>query len=158
ALIGIIAAASIPVLRSQSPAKLDAATVEVGNVLRFAISEANRTGAYLFVDGSTDGRLQVFNASSSGASLGNASDPLTKAAMLIDASAPPWAGDITMRASFLQGGNAYKQLLVGPGTQLVVFDAGISRGAMQSGSGITLTLGSASATVGVDTTGRVTIP
>jgi type II secretory pathway pseudopilin PulG len=157
-LIGIVAAASIPVLRSQSPAKLDAATTEVGNVLRFAISEANRTGAYLFVDGSSDGRLRVFNATSAGLILGNASDPLTKAALVIDASAPPWSGDITMRASFLQGGNAYKQLLVGPGTQLVVFDSGLSRGVMQSGSGVTLTLGASSATVTLDTTGKVTLP
>jgi len=157
-LIGIVAAASIPVLRSQSPAKLDAAATEVGNVLRFAISEANRTGAYLLVDASTDGRLRVFNANSLGVVLGNANDPLSKAALQIDASAPPWSGDIGMTASFLTGGTAYKQLLIGPGTLLRVFDSGINRGAMQTGSAITVTLGSASATVAIETTGRVTIP
>jgi len=158
ALLGIVAMATIPVLRSPAPAKLDAAATEVGNVLRFVVSEASRSGTYLFVDGSTDGRLRVLNSNASGALLGNATDPLTKAALQVDTAAPPWSGDVTMSASFLQGSNAYKQLLVGPGAQLVVFDGGVSRGAMQSGSGITVSLGGASATVGLETTGRVTLP
>ena len=158
ALLGIVAVAAIPVLRTPAPAKLDAAATEVGNVLRFVVSETSRSGTYLFVDASTDGRLRVLNSNASGAMLGDAADPLTKATLQVDTSAPPWSGDVTMSASFLQGGNAYKQLLVGPGAQLVVFDGGVSRGALQSGSGITVSLAGASATVAVETTGRITFP
>ena len=158
ALLGIVAVAAIPILRTPAPAKLDAAATEVGNVLRFVVSETSRSGTYLFVDASTDGRLRVLNSNASGALLGNATDPLTKAALQVDTSAPPWSGDVTMSASFLQGGNAYKQLLVGPGAQLVVYDGGVSRGALQPASGITVSLGAASATVTLETTGRVALP
>jgi len=159
ALIGILALAAVPVLGSRDAAKLDTAAAEVGNILRFALSEANRTGSYVLVDASVSGRLKVVNSNASGANLGGVIDPLNKRALELDASAPPWSGKIAMAASFFQGGTAYQQLLIGPAMQLQVFDSGTNRGPLQSGSGVGLTLGSLSATVAIaETTGKVTIP
>jgi prepilin-type N-terminal cleavage/methylation domain-containing protein len=158
ALIAIVAVTAVGVLGSQAPTKVDAAAVEVANVLRFAVSEANRTGGYLFVDASVQGRLRVFKSNASGAMLSAATDPLTKGVLQIDASASPWSGGITITPKFLQGGTPYKQLLVGPGPQFQAFDAGINRGALQSGSGVTLTAGLASATVVIEGSGRISAP
>jgi prepilin-type N-terminal cleavage/methylation domain-containing protein len=159
ALIGILALAAVPVLGSRDATKLDLAAVEVGNVMRLALSEANRTGSYVLVDASVPGRLTVVNSNASGANLGALTDPLNKRALELDASAPPWSGKIALAASFFQGGTAYQQLLIGPATQLQAFDAGTNRGPLQSGRGVALTLGSLSATVAIaETTGKVTIP
>ena len=91
ALIGIVAVATIPVLWSQAPTRLDGAATEVGNALRFALSEAKRSGGYLLVDASTPGHLRVHASNASGAILDAVNDPLTKAALHIDTSAPPWS-------------------------------------------------------------------
>jgi prepilin-type N-terminal cleavage/methylation domain-containing protein len=158
-LIGIVAVATVPVLRSDAPARLDAAAAEVGYLLRFALSEANRTGAYLLVDASTPGHLRVHTSNGSGAILGTLNDPLKKAALDIDTSAPPWSAHVALTAKFMQGGTAYNQLLVGPSALLQVLDAGVNRGPLQSGSGVVLTSGPLSATVAINETfGRVTIP
>jgi prepilin-type N-terminal cleavage/methylation domain-containing protein len=159
ALIGIVAIATVPLLRSEAPTKLDAAAVEAGNALRFALSEANRTGGYLLVDASGPGHLRVHASNASGAILGPVKDPLTKAALDIDTSAPPWSAQIAMTARFFHGGTAYTQLLIGPGGQLQVYDGGINRGPLQSGSGVVLASGTLSAMVAIDETiGRVSIP
>lgn len=150
---------AVPMLRPQAPTRLDAAAVEVGNALRFALSEAQRTGGYLLVDASGPGHLRVHASNASGAILAAVKDPLTKAALDIDMTAPPWSAQIALTARFFNAGMAYNQLLIGPGGQLQVFDAGINRGPLQSGSGVLLTLGTLSATVAInETTGRVTIP
>jgi prepilin-type N-terminal cleavage/methylation domain-containing protein len=159
ALVGIVAVATIPILRSDAPARLDAAAGEVGNVLRFALSEANRTSAYLLVDASAAGHLRVHTSNAAGAILGPLNDPLTKSALDIDTSAPPWSAHVALTAKFMQGGIAYDQLLVGPSALLQVFDGGVNRGPLQSGSGVVLTSGPLSATVAINETfGRVTIP
>jgi prepilin-type N-terminal cleavage/methylation domain-containing protein len=159
ALIGIVAVATVPVLRSDAPARLDAASAEVGYLLRFALSEANRTGAYLLVDASTPGHLRVHASDASGAILGTLNDPLKKAALDIDTSAPPWSARIALTARFRHGGTHYNQLLVGPSALLQAFEGGVYRGPLQSGSGVELTSGPLSATVAINETfGRVTIP
>ena len=159
ALIGTLALVAVPVLGSRDAAKLDTAAAEVGNVLRFALSEANRTGSYVLVDAGVPGRLTVVKSNASGANLGGVTDPMTKRTLELDAAAPPWSGKIAMAASFFQGGTAYQQLLIGPATQLQVFDAGTNRGPLQSGSRVAVTLGSLSATVAIaEATGKVTIP
>ncbi|SRR5712692_1489813 len=158
-LIGILALAAIPLLSSQDPTRLDAAAAEVGNALRFAISEANRGGGYVLVDGSAPGRLQVLNSDASGASLAAVIDPLTKRALDIGTSDPALSGQVSMAPRFFQGGVAYTRLLIGPGTQLQVFDGGINRGPLQAGSGIVLTLGPQSVAVALnETTGLVALP
>ena len=159
ALIAILALATIPVLGSRDATNLDLAAAELRNVLRFALSEANRTGSYVLVDASVPGRLTLVKSNASGANLGTVTDPLNKRVLELDAAEPPWSGKVAMAASFFHGGTAYQQLLIGPATQLQVFDGGINRGPLQSGSGVALTLGSLSATVTIaETTGRVTIP
>jgi type II secretory pathway pseudopilin PulG len=159
ALIGIVAMVAVPALRSQAPTKLDAASAEVGNALRFALGEAQRTGGYLLVDASAPGHLRVHASDASGAILSAVKDPLTKAALDIDTSAPPWSAQIALTAKFFNGGTAYNQLLIGPDGQLQAFDGGINRGPLQSGSGVLLTSDTLSATVAIsETTGRVSIP
>jgi type II secretory pathway pseudopilin PulG len=158
ALIGIAAMVTIPMLRSQEPTQLDAAATEVGNALRFALGEAQRTGSYLLVDASTPGHLRVHASNASGAMLGALNDPLTKSPLDIGASAPLWSSSIAMSGSFFSGGVAYTQLLVGPAGQLRAFEGGIDRGALQSGSGVVLTSGTLSAAVAIsEATGRVAI-
>ena len=159
ALIGIAATVAVPILRSQEPTRLDAAATEVGNALRFAIGEAQRTGGYLLVDVSTPGQLRVHASNASGAVLGAVDDPLTKSALDIGMSSPLWPNSIAMTGSFFSGGVAYTQLLVGPAGQLRAFEGGIDRGPLQSGSGVVLTSGTLSAAVAIsEATGRVAIP
>lgn len=158
-LIGILALAAIPMLSSPDPTRLDAAAAEVRNALRFAISEAQRTGGYVLVDGSAAGHLRVFNSNASGASLAAVIDPLTKRALDVDASGPVPLAQIEMTPQFFGGGDPYTRLLIGPGTQLQAFDGGTNKGALQAGSGIALTLGEQSVTVALhEITGRVTLP
>jgi type II secretory pathway pseudopilin PulG len=159
ALIGIVAVVTIPMLRSQEPTRLDAAATEVGNALRFALGEAQRTGGYVMVDASTPGQLRVHASNAAGAILGPVNDPLTKSPLNIGTSAPLGWNAIAMTGSFFSGGVAYTQLLVGPAGQLRAFEGGIDRGPLQSGSGVVLTSGTLSAAVAIsEATGRVAIP
>ena len=159
ALIGIVAMVTVPMLGSLSPAKVDAAASEVGTTLRFAVSEAQRSGSYLLVDASTPGQLRLHTADASGAIVTAVNDPVRKTAFHIDTSAAPWGYGVTLDAQFLQGGSAYRQLLISPSGQLQVLDAGTMRGPLEPGSALVVASGTASATVKIDeNTGRVTIP
>jgi prepilin-type N-terminal cleavage/methylation domain-containing protein len=159
ALIGILGLALIPLLSAQNPTKLDLAAAEVGNALRFAINEAERTGGYILVDGSDSGHLRIFHSNASADSVATVTDPLTKRPLDIDASSPALSGQVRMRARFFNDDKAYPQLLIGPGTRLQAFNRGDKKGRLDAGSGIVLTLGSQSLTVGVnETTGLVTFP
>ena len=160
AVIGSIAVVVVPLLSFLDSKRLDVAAEEVGNALRYAISEAGRTGGYVLADAQTaPGHLRIVRSNASGADLGAVSDPLTKRAMDIDVSASTFSAQVDMTPRFLQGGTAYAQLLIGPATQLHALDGAIDRGPLQSGSGIVLSLDSASVTVVIDeVTGRVTLP
>src|SRR6266545_1273783 len=81
ALVGILALGMVPMFSPQHPSRLDAAAAEVGNALRFALSESKRTGGYVFVDGSVTGHLTLLNSNAAGGNLGALADPLTKQAM-----------------------------------------------------------------------------
>ena len=159
AIIGIVAAVAIPLLSSQDSKKLDVAAEEVGNALRFAI-EGARTGAYILVDAKTaPGRLKVVTSNATGAVLAPVNDPLTKRPLDIDIEGGTFSGPVSMTPKFM-GATAYKQLLIGPASQLQAFDGpSANMGALRSGSGIVLSLGSRSVTVTVhETTGFVAIP
>jgi prepilin-type N-terminal cleavage/methylation domain-containing protein len=157
-LIGILALALIP-LASQNPAKLSVAATEIGNALRLAINEAHRTGGYVLVDGTDPARVRIFHSDASGASLGSVTDPLTKRALDVDAAAPALPGKVTMTPKFFKGSTAYRQLLIGPGTQLQAFDNGNNKGALDAGSGVVLTSDGQSVMVTLnEITGLVTIP
>src|SRR2546426_5307367 len=134
-LIGIVALATVPLLSSQNPTKLDVAAAEVGNALRFAIGEAERTGGYVWMDGSVSGHLQVFQVVSP-TGLVALSDPLTKRALDLDTSGPAFSGQVSMVPKFFWGGTAYTQLLIagagvvgpGTGTQLYVYQGSTLKG------------------------------
>ncbi len=169
-LIGIVALAAVPLLSSQNPTKLDAAAAEVGNALRFAISEVERIGGCVWVDGRTLGHLKFSssassNCASSSGGWGTLSDPLTKRDLDIDTSGPAFSGQIGMAATFFipYNGTAYPQLMiVSPGTQLYVYDGASPPnlvGPLGQNSGVVLTLGPQSVMVALnEITGRVTLP
>lgn len=160
AIIGVVGVVAIPLLSFQDSKKLDVAAEEVGNALRFAV-EGGRSGAYILVDAKTaPGRLKVVTSDVTGAVLSPISDPLTKRALDIDIAEGAFSGAVAMAPRFMQGGTAYKQLLVGPAGQLQVFDGpSTNMGALQSGSGIVLSLGTPSVTVTInEATGFVAIP
>jgi prepilin-type N-terminal cleavage/methylation domain-containing protein len=165
AIIGIIAALTIPLLSFQDSKKLDVAAEEIGNALRFAVNEARRTESYILVDAKTaPGRLKVVTSNAAGADLGPVNDPLNKRALDIDIEGGAISAPVSMTPRFIGGVTPYQQLLIGPkcctAGQLQAFDGpSANMGALQSGSGIVLSLGSPSVTVTIDeTTGFVAIP
>jgi prepilin-type N-terminal cleavage/methylation domain-containing protein len=161
-ILGIIAAAVIPLLSSNDPQKLSVAAEETANTLRFALSEASRTGSYVLVDGkSTTGQLGLYNSDSSGNLNSAINDPLTKRAAILDVSGSPFSRDVSLAPQFRAGGSAWPQLLIGPGlSQLQVFDgAAVNKGALQPNSGVLLSYGGQSITVSLnEATGLVSLP
>jgi prepilin-type N-terminal cleavage/methylation domain-containing protein len=167
AILAIVSVLAAPLLSSTAPQKLNVAAEETANLLRFALSEARRTGGYVLVDGKTvAGQLQLFSSTSSaqqppvsGTSI--IADPLTKRAAVLTVSGNPFSQGVTLTPQFRAGGSAQPQLLIGPGTtQLQGFNAaGVSQGALQANSTVLLTFGSQTATVSIShVTGLVTTP
>ncbi len=163
-LIGIVALAAVPLLSSQNPTKLDVAAAEVGNALRFAIGEAERINGCTWVEGSFPGHLLVWSSAvCDKTAWGPLSDPLTKRALDVDTSGPAFSGQVSMAVRFMYGTTAYSRLLIGPGTQLNVFDNVTPNpnlvGPLGPNSGVVLTLGPQSVTVALnEITGLVTLP
>ncbi len=164
-LIGIVALAAVPLLSSQNPTKLDVAAAKVANALRFAFSEVERIGGAgcVWVEGSIPGHLLVWSSATCDKNgWGAVKDPLTKRDLDVDTSGPAFSGQVSMAPRFMRGSTAYKRLLIGPGTQLDVYDNAIPPnllGPLQAGSGVVLTLGQQSVTVALsETTGLVTLP
>lgn len=160
AILGIIAAAVIPLLSSNDPQKFSVAAEETANILRFALSEANRTGGYVLVDGkSTAGQLSLYNSDSSGNLSSAINDPLTKRAAILNVRGSPFSLGVTLMPQFRAGGSAQPQLLIGPGlTQMRGFNGG-SEGVLQPNSGVLLSYGGQSITVNLnEATGLVSLP
>ena len=94
-ILAIVSAVAMPLLSGNDPQKLNVAAQETSNLLRFALSEARRTGGYVLVDGKTvPGRLGLYYSNvnaelppSAGTSAIN--DPLTKRAAVLDVGANP---------------------------------------------------------------------
>ncbi len=161
AIIAIIAAVAFPLLSFQDSKKLEVAAEEVGNVLRFALNEARRSGGHVLVDAkSSAGRLKLVRSNATGTDLGAVNDPATKRALDVDTARSAFSGPVSMTARFMQGGTAYTQLLISPAMQLQVFDGpATNMGALQSGSGVVLALAGSSVTVAIhESTGFVAIP
>ena len=159
-ILGVIAAAVIPLLSSNDPQKLSVAAEETANTLRFALSKASRTGSYVLVDGkSPTGQLGLYNSDSSGNLNSAINDPLTKRAAILDVSGSPFSRGVSLTPQFRAGGSARPQLLIGPGlTQMQGFD-GTSEGALQPNSGVLLSYGGQSITVSLnEATGLVSLP
>jgi prepilin-type N-terminal cleavage/methylation domain-containing protein len=166
-IMAVLAAVALPTLSSGDPQKLSVAEEETANTLRFALSEARRTGGYVLVDGkSTPGQLKLFQSNAwaqvppaFGTSAIN--DPLTRRAAVLDVGGSGYSRGVTLAPQFRAGSQAWQQLLIGPGlTQLQAFDgASASKGALQTGSNVLLSYGSQSITVSIDSvTGLVTSP
>ncbi len=159
-IMGITAAAAVPMMSSGDPQKLNVAAEETTNLLRFALSEARRTGGYVLVDGkSAAGQLSLYNSNSSGNLNSVVNDPLTKRAATLDVSL--FAPGVTLLPQFQAGGSPYAQMLIGPGlTQLQVFN-GIATnvGLLQPGSSVLLSYGGQSVAIAInELTGLVTLP
>lgn len=162
AILGITAAAVIPLLSSNDPQRLGVAAEETANLLRFALSEASRTGGYVLVDGRVvPGHLRLFNADNIGNANGAISDPLTKRTIDLDVRNSTFSQGVTMTPQFRAGGAPWPQLLIGPGlAQLQAFDgAGSNKGSLEANSGVQLSYDGQSITVSInEVTGLVSRP
>lgn len=167
AILGVIAQVVIPLLSSNDPQKLAVAAEETANTLRFALSEARRTGGYVLVDGlSTTGQLQLFisNAIASvppTAGTSAISDPLTKRAAKLNVTDSPFSQGVSLTPQFRANGVIRPQLLIGPGlTQLQGADGPtLVQGLLQANSGVLLSYGAQNVTVSINQlTGLVTLP
>lgn len=166
-ILAIVSAVAVPLLSGNDPQKLTVAVQETSNLLRFALSEARRTGGYVLVDGKTaPGRLGLFYSNVNGqvpptAGTSTINDPLTKRAAVLDVGANPYSQGVALTPQFRAGGQARPQLLIGPGlTQLRGFDgASNDGGALQTGSTVQLVFGSQSQSVSINSvTGLVSVP
>jgi prepilin-type N-terminal cleavage/methylation domain-containing protein len=160
AIVAILAAAAVPMMTASSETKLDAAGAEVGNALRFAFAESRRTGGYVLVDaGTRPGHVLLLNSDATAARGADVVDPLTKRTMDIDVTGSSFSAGVRVNAKFMTASGAYTQLLVGPGPLFSVAESSVVMGPLQPASGIDLTLGSRTVTVGFDSvTGRVSLP
>lgn len=166
AILGIIAAAVIPLLSSNDPQKLSVAAEETANLLRLALSEASRTGGYVLVDGrTTTGQLALYYSNASAqmpptAGTSAINDPLTKRAAVLDVSGSPFSRGVSLAPQFRVGVVAWPQLLIGPGlSQLQVFDGIPNKGLLAANSGVLLSYGGQSITVSInEVTGLVSLP
>ena len=159
-LLGVLVVAAVPMTSAGTGVKLEAAAAEVGNALRFALAESRRTGRWVLVDAGTQpGRLLVLNSDSTGARGTDLVDPITKRTMDINVTGSSFSEGVKLSAKFVTASGAYTQLLIGPGPAFSGANSSAVMGALQPASGIDLTLGSRTVTVGFDSvTGRVTLP
>ena len=167
ALLAIVGRIMAPALSDSDERRLDAAAVEVREALRFARAEALRRAKKTLVDAeSAPGRVKVFWLSGSGCNVfggpSAATDPRTKSAFNVAVSSGAFSDGVTVTPRFMGGGSAWGG---------VVFDADgaagdacqvsgmVSKGALEAGSGVMLSLGARSVSVNLDAaTGRVTGP
>ena len=166
-IVAIVSGVAIPLLSGNDPQKLTVASQETANLLRFALSEARRTGGYVLVDGkTTSGRLMLYHSDVNAqippaAGTSAIHDPLPKPAAVLVVGANPYSQGVTLTPQFMAGGQARPQMLIGPGlTQMRGFDgAGNYLGTLQAGSSIQLGYGSQGATVSINSvTGLVSTP
>ena len=167
-ILGIVAKVAIPMLSSNDPQKLSVAAEETANLLRFALSEANRTGGYVLVDGkTTSGQLALYYSNASAQippSVGTAAviDPLTKRAMVLDITNSAFSQGVTLTPIFMFSmSNSATQLLIGPGTaNLEVFNgSSVDKGPLYPNSQVLLSYGSQSIAVSInEITKLVTLP
>lgn len=162
-ILGIVGTVAIPMLSSNDPQKLSVAAEETANSLRFALSEAKRTGGYVLVDGKTTaGLLKFYYSDDKAKDTGSAlNDPLTKRTLVLDVKNNAFSNGVTLTPQFRAGGSPWTRLLIGPGlTQIQAFDNGASgKGLLEANSGVLLTFGSQSTLVSINqTTGLVTLP
>ncbi len=149
-LLGVIATVSLPSFSAYDQQKINVAATEAANILRLAISEARRTQGYVLVDGqSKPGHLQLYYSNAlaeqpPAAGTSAVMDPLTKTAIDLNVIDGTFSQGVILSPAFITGGSPYPRLLIdgSKATEMHVFDAANNnKGVLQSGSGISLTLG-----------------
>lgn len=163
AILGITATTVIPLLSSNDPQKLGVAAEETANMLRFALSEASRTGGYVLVDGKTTlGQLKLYYSNASGNSVLAVKDPLTKRAAILDVGGSPFSQGVSPTPEFRGGGVIRQQLLIGATASGLTLESmnGIgNKGVLEPNSGVLLGYGGQSVTVSLnEATGLVSLP
>jgi prepilin-type N-terminal cleavage/methylation domain-containing protein len=167
AIISVLMATAIPLLSTSEPQKLEVAAEAVTSLMRLAISEAQRTGSYVLVDGRTKPGKLSFYYSNVNAQMPNASgtspliDPLTKRPAVIDFELSSLSSGVLLKPLFNGAGQTRGQLLIAPGaTQFFVFDGeGANRGKLEANSRVVLELGQHSKDVLIDqNSGLITRP
>lgn len=160
AVLGIAAAVALPSAAPVAEFRADAAADEVVQALRFARQEAMRSGAYRMLGCDTvNNQVQVYVPDASGALVSIVSNPLSKTAYTINLAQAPAGSNMTLTScsfvfadkstatviGFDTSGNPIRGTGTGPAlTQ-----------ALTTGT-IVLGAGSATRTISVDVTGRVT--
>lgn len=167
-ILGIVATVTLPLLGSNDPQKLNVAAEETANTLRFALSEAKRTGGYVLVDGiSTANQLNLYYSDNTAnvpptAGISAIINPLTKRSMNLNVGTSTFSRGVTLTPQFVAtDGKPFLSLLIGPGlSQLQSVDKiGEVKSILSSGSGVLLVLGSQSVLVSInEKTGLVTLP
>jgi Tfp pilus assembly protein FimT len=164
ALLAVLAATTVPALGEGDERRLEVAASEVRETLRFARAEAMRRGKRVLVDAeSSPGCLKLFEGSCTSFPAPSAiADPRTKRSFVVDVSGSRHASSVAVSARFLASGVAYGGLLFdATGAAVDVCEVTLmqSKGAPQSGSGVTLSLGTRQVAVALDpSTGRVAGP
>lgn len=159
AIMGIIARAVLPVFASNDDQKLQVAAIETANTLRFALSEAQRTGGYVLVDGMTSSdHLLLYYSNNLANKIGAIADPLSKRAFNLDVSNNLFSLGVRLTPQFRAGGSARPMLLIGPGLSLQGWDSA-AEGKLQANSGVLLSYNTLSTLVSLSqNTSLVTLP
>lgn len=161
AVLVIAAAVMIPALSFNDSSRLAVAAEKVGNALRFARSEAMRTGAEVLVDAETaPGRILLrAGGCSTAGSAAPVLDRLTRRPFDVDVNNGHLSGGVQMTARFLASGSAWSGLVFdarGQAVQACSVAAQLVRGTLATGSGIDLAYSGLSQTIAIDPpTGRV---
>jgi Tfp pilus assembly protein FimT len=159
AICAVLAVGASVALSSSQPVadfRADAAVNEAVQALRFARSEAQRTGAYraLGCDLARN-RLTVYIPDANGVSIGTVPHPVTKMDYIIDmAQAPPGGNARLSRCSFVFTDNTTNAFVAFDASGAPVVGAKQAP-ALRSGT-VVLGAGGATRTVAIDANGRVT--
>lgn len=159
AVLSILAAIMLPTLSHDESRRVDSAALQVGNTLRYARSEAMRTGLPVLVDAETaPGRLLLHQRDCTGTG-GAVTDPLTKQPFSADISGGAQTEGVSLTPRFLVAGSPYAGLVFdasGAAVRACSVAAGINRGAPGTGSAIDLAYAGRSRTITIDPpTGRI---
>lgn len=156
ALLSILAILALPGFGPGEAKILDAAAAEVASALRFARSEAMRTGASVGVSvDAANERLSVGTYSNSTTSV-VAMHPVDKKTYVIDLKTLPIGGPVDIASASFAPGPTSLVVFDASGTARV-FDSATTTVALTAGS-VVLSHAGRQASVAIDPNGRVTLP
>ena len=162
AILAIIAAVVVPSLSYSDASKLAVAAEQVGNALRFARSEAMRTGQNVLVDAeSFPGRVVLVQRGCTAVGTPPAViNPLTQRPFDVAVTEAAQSNGVQLAPRFLVAGTPWTGLVfdsTGAATQACSVAAQIARGTPEPGSGVELSYAGQTQTIAIDPpTGRVT--